>query len=202
MPRPPRYPIADVPQHVVQRGNNRQRTFFRAQDRLRYLHWLREAAAEWSCDVHAYALMTNHVHLLVTPRQPGAIASMMQSVGCRYVRYLNDWRGRTGTLWEGRYKAGLVSSEEYLWMCHRYIELNPVRAGIVGDPARYRWSSFRRNALGRPDALVSEHGAYTALGPDPASRLHAYRRLFAIDLGDEELRKIRSDLDRDVQKGA
>jgi len=194
MPRPPRYQLADIPQHVVQRGNNRQRTFFDVQDRHRYLHWLGRAASECACEIHAYVLMTNHVHLLVTPRLPMAIAQLMQSVGRRYVRYVNERRGRSGTLWEARYKASLVTTESYLMACHRYIELNPLRAGIVEDPARYRWSSFHRNALGRADGLVTEHCVYTALGPDVVARARAYRELFQTDLGPEQLDEIRGDL--------
>ena len=125
MPRPLRYDVVGVPQHVVQRGVNRQRTFFSRRDCHRYLGWLGRAAREHSCDVHAYVLMSNHVHLLVTPREPMAIAAMMQSLGRRYVPYLNHMRDRTGTLWEGRYKASLVATGSYLWACYRYIELNP-----------------------------------------------------------------------------
>lgn len=196
MPRPPRYQVADLPQHVVQRGNNRQRTFFDARDRIKYLHWLRAAAGEHACDIHAYVLMTNHVHLLVTPRHPTAIADMIQSVGRRYVRYLNERRARTGTLWEGRYKACLVTTESYLMTCYRYIELNPVRAGIVRSPERFRWSSYGRNALGRPDALVTEHSSYTALGADLAARATEYREMFKTALSPDQLTQIRRDLNR------
>jgi putative transposase len=194
MPRPPRYDLVDIPQHVVQRGNNRIRTFFDAQDRLRYLAWLGRAAAECHCEIHAYVLMTNHVHLLVTPRVSMAIADMMQSVGRRYVRYLNDRRQRSGTLWEGRYKACLVKTESYLFCCYRYIELNPVRAGIVKEAGRYRWSSFGRNALGQADALVTEHAAYDGLAPDAEGRRREYRRLFDTPLSAEMLEQIRGDL--------
>lgn len=196
MPRPPRHPHVDVPQHVIQRGNNRVRTFFCAQDRQRYLGWLRRAATECACDVHAYVLMTNHVHLLVTPREPLGIAALMQSVGRRYVRYINDRHGRTGTLWEARYRASLVSSEAYLWTCYRYIEQNPLRAGMVRQPSRYRWSSFHRNARGCADRLVVEHPLYTALGQGPDERCRAYRSLFDEPLSPAQLQEIRDDLHR------
>ena len=196
MPRPPRYEIADIPQHVVQRGHNRRRVFFSARDRYRYLEWLARAARECSCAVHAYVLMGNHVHLLVTPRLPLAISEMMQGLGTRYARYINDRRERRGALWEGRHKACLVDTESYFLACHRYIELNPVRAGIVDDPARYRWSSFRSNALGRSDPLVTRHPVYESLGRDRASCVSAYRELFATDLTSAELEQIRDDLNK------
>lgn len=201
MPRPTRYELAGVPQHVVQRGNNRQRTFFDTGGRLRYLRWLRDAAVEYPCEVHAYVLMTNHVHLLMTPLEPMAIAGLMQSLGRRYVRYVNDRRARTGTLWEGRYKASLVATDSYLMACHRYIELNPVRAGIVRDPSRFRWSSFGHNALGRPDPLITGHPVYLALGADPASRTRAYQELFETDLSADEIARIRGDLNRCAESG-
>lgn len=178
MPRPIRYDVVGVPQHVIQRGVNRQRTFFSRRDCHRYLGWLARAARDCACDVHAYVLMTNHVHLLVTPHLPMAIAELMQSLGRRYVPYVNHVRGRTGTLWEGRYKASLVATGSYLWACYRYIELNPVRAGLVRHPADFRGSSYRANALGEPDALVTPHAAYFALGRDAEERRAAYRASF------------------------
>lgn len=196
MPRPLRYDLTDCPQHVVQRGNNRQRTFFARRDYVRYLAWAGTAAADARCEIHAYVLMTNHVHMLVTPREPFAIARFMQALGRRYVRYLNDRRGRSGTLWDGRYKASLVASGDYLWNCYRYIELNPVRAGMVTDPATYPWSSFARNALGRRDGLVTDHDEYGALGPDVAARIRNYREMFREGLDAGTLEKIRASLDR------
>lgn len=196
MPRPLRYDVVGVPQHVIQRGVNRQRTFFSRRDCHRYLGWLTLAARECSCEVHAYVLMTNHVHLLVTPRQPMAIAAMMQSLGRRYVLYVNNVRGRTGTLWEGRYKASLVATGSYLWACYRYIELNPVRAGMVARPGEYRWSSFRRNFCGQHDPVVIEHSEYTELGSDVATRAAVYSRLFDEGLEDATVRDIRQSLDR------
>jgi putative transposase len=148
MARKPRIALAGYAQHVVQRGNNRQATFFAEADYRYYLDCLAEASAKYDCALHAYVLMTNHVHLLVTPNQTDGIARMMQSVGRRYVQYVNYCNKRSGTLWEGRYKASLVQSERYLLVCSRYIELNPVRAGMVTRPEAYRWSSYRANALG------------------------------------------------------
>jgi putative transposase len=196
MPRPIRYDVVGVPQHVIQRGVNRQRTFFSRRDCHRYLGWLARAARECSCEVHAYVLMTNHVHLLVTPREPMAIAAMMQSLGRRYVLYLNNARGRTGTLWEGRYKASLVASGSYLWACYRYIELNPVRAGMVARPGEYRWSSFHRNCLARPDPVVIEHPEYAELGDGVAARAAVYSQLFDEGLEDAAVSAIRQSLDR------
>jgi putative transposase len=194
MPRRPRYEITDIPQHVVQRGNNRQATFFRAEDYRQYLDWLREAAAREGCEVHAYALMTNHVHLLVTPRRPMAISRMIQSVGRRYVRHINDAHRRTGTLWEGRHHASLVSTGEYFMTCCRYIELNPVRAGMVCDPSDHPWSSYRRNARSIPDALVTEHGEYMALGRTGEERAAAYRELFKSEVDPALLAQLRQAL--------
>lgn len=194
MPRSRRYEIVDIPQHVVQRGNNRQPTFFAPRDRHFYLKCLRESAIRYQCEIHAYVLMTNHVHLLVTPRQPMAIAGVMQSVGRRYVRYVNGCYNRTGTLWEGRYRASLVARGEYLMCCYRYIELNPVRAKIVTDPADYPWTSFRRNAWGRHDSIVTDHDEYSMLGAAPQERAAAYRAMFHAGIEPARLNELRRDL--------
>ena len=194
MPRHRRYELTDVPQHVVQRGNNRQQTFFEPADFRVYLDYLREAVAENRCDVHAYVLMTNHVHLLMTPRSPMAIAKVMQSVGRRYVRRINDRNGRSGTLWEGRYKASLVATDRYLFACYRYIELNPVRGGIVPNPADYPWSSYHCNAMGLPDPLIVPHPEYSALADTPAGPAPAYRRLFDVELPTQTVKEIRDGL--------
>lgn len=170
--------LADVPCHVVARGNNRASCFPSDSDRLFYLACLNEAAARYRVDVHAYVLMSNHVHLLMTPRTAEGISLVMQSVGRRYVQRVNRRYQRTGTLWEGRHKASLVEAERYLLACYRYIEMNPVRAGIAGAPGDYRWSSYAANALGRRDDVVTLHPVYEALGPDRASRIHAYAAFF------------------------
>ena len=194
MPRQPRLDLAGLPQHVVQRGNNRQPCFLREQDYRCYLQMLREASQQQSCLIHAYVLMTNHVHLLVTPTLKGALSRCMQSLGRRYVTYFNRTYRRTGTLWEGRYKASLVDNQIYLLTCYRYIELNPVRAAMVASPEGYPWSSFRANAQGMNDPLIHPHKEYLRLGVDPAQRQTAYRSLFRTALNDDQLLDIRSHL--------
>ncbi|MGN6706252.1 MAG: transposase [Rhodanobacter sp.] len=196
MPRQPRLDVAGVPQHIVQRGNDRRPCFFQDIDHVRYLDELREACLRESCAVHAYVLMTNHVHLLMTPSAQGQVARVMQSLGRRYVRYVNDRYRRTGTLWEGRYKACLVDSEAYLLRCYRYIELNPLRAGMVANPADYRWSSYTCNALAVADPLIRPHASYLSLGADAAERCAVYRTLIEQAITPEELDGIRLHLQR------
>jgi putative transposase len=179
MARLPRLFVAKYPHHVVQRGNNRNACFLAEQDFLRYLEFLRKAAEKYEVAVHAYVLMTNHVHLLVTPAAPEGISGMMQSLGRRYVRYFNDRYHRTGTLWEGRFHGSLVQDDHYLLACYQYIELNPVRAGMVNDPAAYRWSSYGHNALGKEDPLVTPHSRYLEFGRSPSVRCKAYRKMVA-----------------------
>ncbi|MBK9160189.1 MAG: transposase [Nitrosomonadales bacterium] len=191
MPRRPRIKLAEIPQHIVQRGINREPCFFAEEDYHCYLHWLQESAADWHCAIHAYALMTNHVHLLVTPARTDGIAKLMQSIGRRYVQYINRSYRRTGSLWEGRFKSSLVQAEAYLLTCMRYIELNPVRANMVSDPAQYRWSSYRHNGLGLADERIAPHPLYLALGEDGAKRQFAYRGLFRSELDAEALSDIR-----------
>ena len=192
MPRKPRFYLAKMPVHVVQRGNNRQDIFLKDNDRSVYLEWLQEAAERYGCTVHAYALMKNHVHILVSPDSKEGISRMMQYVGRRYVPYFNHAYGRSGTLWEGRYKASLIESDGYLLACMRYIELNPVRAKLVKSPADYRWSSFMANAYGRNNPLVEPHGVYLSLGADDKARRKAYREMFRAQLPDAELGAIRA----------
>jgi putative transposase len=192
MPRLPRFDIAGVPQHVLQRGRGGNACFFSQDDYQCYLMQLLHASQRWQCAVHAYVLMPNHVHLLVTPSRLGALAGMMQSIGRNYVNYVNMTYRRTGTLWEGRYKSCLVDAEHYLLMCCRYIELNPVRAGVAVEPSVYPWSSYRCNALGDIDALISPHAQYLSLGWDDEERLQAYRDLFADDIGRANLEEIRT----------
>lgn len=178
MPRAPRLDVPGYPRHVVQRGNDRQACFLRHRDRLAYLGALQDALRTCDCRLHAYVLMDNHVHLLVTPEREGGLWRMMQSLGRRYVRWFNDVHRRTGTLWEGRYKDCLVESDRYLLACQRYIELNPVRAGIAASPGDWHWSSYAANAWGKADPLLSPHPTYLALGADPGRRFEAYRGLF------------------------
>ena len=202
MPRQPRLDLANIPQHVVQHGNDRQPCFFTDMDRVRYLQELREIALREGCGVHAYVLMTNHVHLLMTPAASGQIARVMQSLGRRYVRYINDRYRRTGTLWEGRYKSSLVDRETYLLHCYRYIELNPVRARMTADPFHYAWSSHAHNAFGRDDLLIHPHPAYLALGSTDVERNSAYRALAMENLSQDHLDAIRAHLQRQHALGS
>ncbi|WP_369943688.1 transposase [Xanthomonas medicagonis] len=195
MPRRPRLDLPGVAQHIVQRGNDRQPCFFTDIDRIRYLQDLHELSLKLSIAVHAYVLMTNHVHLLLTSQQICAVSTLMQSLGRRYVRYINTQYSRTGTLWEGRYKSCPVQQEIYLLRCYRYIELNPVRAAMVIDPADYRWSSHSCNGLGQANALVQPHGSYLAIAP-AAERTHRYRRFVLDAIDPDETAAIRLNLQR------
>jgi putative transposase len=194
MARLPRIVLPNVPIHVVQRGNNRVATFRTADDFLRYRQLLLEASERFECAIHAYVLMTNHVHLLLTPPSTVAASQMMQALGTRYVRYVNRRYQRTGTLWEGRFKSSVVDSENYLLTCARYIELNPVRAAIVSVPDDYSWSSYRGNAYGAPDSLITPHALYESLGSSPAERRLAYQALFAQPIASQALDGIRDAL--------
>jgi putative transposase len=193
MARLPRFDLPGIAQHVVQRGNNKQPCFFRRRDFQHYLHCLGRHSAGFDCEVHAYVLMTNHVHLLLTPRSRGCIPRLMQAVGRDYGRFVNLSLGRPGSLWEGRYKACLVDSERYALACYRYIEKNPVRAGMVDHPRDYPWSSFGGNALGHPDLLLTPHAAYEALASSPSERPRRYREWALAGMPQEELDAIRLD---------
>ena len=201
MPRMPRPIVPGQPLHVIQRGNNRTACFHDRQDFAVYLRVLDEMSRRAGCAIHAYVLMTNHVHLLVTPQTARGPARMMQRIGRSYVRYFNERHGRTGTLWEGRYRSALVDSDRYFLACSRYIELNPVRAGIVTDPAVYGWSSFRCNATGRADPVITQHETYRALGSCAAERCAAYRTLFDTPLGSDSLDAIRGAAKRGTVLG-
>lgn len=191
MPRHARFRVEGLPLHVIQRGNNRGPCFFAAEDRLSYLSLLQELAEAHGCGIHAYVLMTNHVHLLMTPERAEGASQLMKNLGQRYVQLVNRKHARTGSLWEGRFRSSIVDSERYLLTCHRYIECNPVRAGITPHPADYRWSSFRANALGVPSKILTGHPIYLALGADDESRRAAYADLFKQALSESELEEIR-----------
>lgn len=191
MARLPRYVLPGQPQHVIQRGNNRSALFAGEPDFQFFRDCLKEACDRQRCQIHAYVFMTNHVHLLMTPSTEEGIGKVMQSVGRRYVQYFNFTYGRTGTLWEGRYKATPIDTEGYLLTCYRYIELNPVRARLATHPREYRWSSYGSNAEGRSDPLVVAHERYRALGRDPQDRQAAYRALFQAHLDEPTLNTIR-----------
>lgn len=196
MPRRPRIHLSGLPLHIVQRGHNRDACFFSEEDFHAYRHWLAEALKENGCALHAYVLMTNHVHLLLTPTQPQDVSRLMISLGRRYVQYINKTYHRTGTLWDSRYKSSLVQADAYLLLCQRYIELNPVRAAMVDDPVHYRWSSYRANALGQSDALLTPHEVYLALDGHEPERLAAYCALFPSELAGEAIEDIRLALDQ------
>lgn len=192
MPRVARLVVPDVAVHVIQRGNNRLPCFFRPADYPIYLRYLGEYARKHGCLIHTYCLMTNHVHLLITPRRPDACALLMKHLGQCYVQTINMAHGRTGMLWEGRFKSCLVPTDQYALACYRYIESNPVRAGMVAHPGHYPWSSFMANGMGQEDNLLAPHPAIEALGHDPEARRTAYRRLFEAPLEAaciEEIRK-------------
>lgn len=192
MPRRARLRLAGLPLHIVQRGNNRTACFYADEDYALYLHHLGEMAREFRCAVHAYVLMTNHVHLLLTPALPDGPSRLMKHLGQRYVQYVNRSYRRSGTLWEGRFRSSLVQENVYFLRCHRYIELNPVRASMVSHPADYRWSSFPANAGLAASRLLSAHGEYLALGRNDGERGIAYRALFRSELDPAQLDEIRS----------
>ena len=177
MARLPRLTVPGYPHHIIQRGNNRQAIFARSADYELLLSLLEEHASKSGVAIHAYVLMSNHFHLLATPETAEGIPAMMQAVGRRYVRYFNQQQGRTGTLWEGRYKSTLIQAERYLLACMVYIDLNPVRAGLVRDPADYPWSSHGHYVGRRSDHLVTPHPLYWELGNTPFARDAAYAEL-------------------------
>ncbi len=191
MARRPRHVVPGQALHLIQRGNNRQAIFFADGDYQFYYEALQDAAHRYQCAVHAYVFMTNHVHLLLTPSSEDGPSRVMQSVGRRYVRYVNTAYRRTGTLWEGRFKSAIVDSERYLLVCSHYIEMNPIRAGMVSAPQQYRWTSYRGNAQGQADSLLSPHDVYQRLGQDLASCREGYRQLFERQLDVVTLGQIR-----------
>ena len=177
MARLPRLTLAGYPHHIIQRGNNRQMIFADAQDFEAMLALLADNAQKFAVAVHAYVLMDNHFHLLATPATAEALPLMMQAVGRSYVRYFNQRHGRTGTLWEGRYRSTLIETERYLLACMVYIDLNPVRAAMVAQPAAWPWSSHAHYLGQRSDKLVTPHALYWALGNTPFAREAAYAAL-------------------------
>ena len=184
--------MQDIPLHIIQRGNNRNNCFFDEFDYMLYLALLRASTVKHDCALHAYVLMSNHVHLLVTPGDIGGPARMMKMLGEQYVQYVNRRYKRTGNLWQGRYRSCLVSDDAYFMVCQRYIELNPVRAGMVSLPAQYQWSSHQLNLDGSTDNMITPHALHKALGGDGEQRRDAYRDLFATEVDErliEELRK-------------
>jgi len=197
MPRQPRIVLPGHPAHIIQRGNNRSATFYADDDYHFYLDALHTACKQYHCALHAYVLMTNHVHLLVTPTTESGLSRLMQSLGRCYVRYINHTYKRTGTLWEGRFKHSLIQDESYYLICSRYIELNPVRAGMVEHPADYRWSSYHHNALGLASPLIQPHTLYLALGHSTKERAEHYQSLFQAHINPETLEAIREATNKD-----
>lgn len=196
MARPPRITIPAYPHHIIQRGNNRAATFFADDDYRYFLECLRQAKVKCRCRIYAYVLMTNHFHLLVEPAEVGDLGRFMQSVGRRYVRYVNETYRRTGTLWDGRFKSAAVSRDEYLIACSRYIELNPVRAGLVTHPRDYRWSSYQRRALGASDRLLDEDPWYNGLGTTERDKQERYRQWIDAQVSEREWDEIRQATQR------
>ena len=192
MPRTARLRIHGLPLHILHRGNNRGPCFLGHADHGRYLERLHESAQRFDCRIHAYVLMTNHIHLLVSPGPDDASSWFMKRVQQDHAQYMNRTYGRTGSLWENRYYASIVDSDLYFVRTHRYIEMNPVRAAMVRHPAEYTWSSFRANAFGYPNPLISPHCVYEGLGSTPERRQTAYRQLFEIPLSEHELESIRA----------
>ena len=192
MPRRARLSLPGIPWHIIQRGNNRTVCFYAEEDYRRYLDELETLAARFGCAVHAYALMTNHVHLLLTPAKADSAGLLMKHLGQRYVQYVNRSYRRSGTLWEGRFRSCLTQTEDYVLACYRYIELNPVRAGMVRQPRDYRWTSYPANADGRRDSLITPHDQYLRLGREAEARRQAYRALFKAHLDEETVDRIRA----------
>jgi len=191
MPRPLRNYPAGTCLHLVQRGNNGQSCFHDDEERRGFLSLLKEHSLKSSCEVHAYVLMTNHFHLLLTVRERNSQANLMKSLAQRTALWRHTRHGGTGAMWDSRYHSSLIDSEAYLLLCQRYIELNPVRAGMVEFAGGYKWSSYRANAEGKADDLLCQHSVYLGLGSDPLERQHAYRELFDIPFSEKDLERIR-----------
>ncbi len=202
MSRLPRICPPGIPQHIIQRGNNRQVCFADSTDFAAYADWLYEASQACDVLVHAWVFMANHVHLLATPHSEEGVSRMMQTLGRRYVRYFNNTYNRTGTLWEGRFKSCLVDTERYFMTCQQYIEMNPVRASMVDEPADYHWSSYGANAYGLATKLCKPHESYLKLAQTAAERQAAYRQLFSVTIENAQLEAIRCAVNRGLAFGS
>jgi putative transposase len=196
MPRVARIQIPGMAQHIIQRGNNRTNIFCSPGDFQFFLAALRVLCLRYLLDIHAYALMSNHFHLVATPRTRSATSRVMCAMGSKYVRYFNRKYARTGTLYEGRYRSINIDTEAYWFTCMRYVELNPLRAGLVSAVDAYNWSSYGANGLGAPDGLVVPHPLYLSLGESPESRQRSWRQICGEALTKEQLTDIRDDLRR------
>ena len=201
MPRRARLMLAGIPLHIVQRGNNRAACFFSDEDRAFYLFHLDRLLRPSGCVLHAYCLMTNHVHLLLTATDAESCARLMKRIGQLQTQYVNRTCNRSGSLWEGRFRSCLVQSEDYVLACYRYIELNPVRAGLCLHPHEYAWSSFGSNGAGRYDSRITPHEEYLRLGPSKAERTRVYLELFGAALSAERLDEIREATNGNIVLG-
>jgi len=202
MARLNRFAPIGIPQHVIQRGNNRQPCFCEEQDYGVYTKFLKDASEKYQVEIHAWCFMTNHVHLLVTPLAEGGVSLMMQSLGRRYVQYFNRKYKRTGTLWEGRFRACLIDTDKYLLTCYRYIELNPVRARMVLHPKEYDWSSFIINTGQKTSELQTPHPVFLSLAKSEQQRYLVYQKLFDEPLCREQIEAIRFATNRGVVAGS
>lgn len=191
MARRPRVFLPGQPVHVIQRGHSRSQVFFGAEDAKTYLEWLHEASAKHGLAVHAYVLMPNHVHLLASPETEQSLPKALRDVNWRYSRYANAAHGRSGSFWDGRYKAAIVDTEHYFFACSRYVELNPVRAGLAKSTEAFRWSSYKANTGKATSDLLTPHKLYLDLGSTPAARASAYRELFEAALSEATIDAIR-----------
>jgi len=201
MPRRPRIHLDGTPLHIVQRGHSRGPCFFNEEDYACYLQWLEEALGEAECALHAYVLMSNHVHLLLTPKKAAAVPQLIMSLGRRYVQYINRSYERSGALWDSRYKSSVLQASNYLLTCQRYIESNPVRAALVDNAAHYRWTSYRHNALGAADSCITPHPLYLALGKTAKARQLAYRAAFRVQPDSVAIDNIRLALNQNQPLG-
>lgn len=201
MPRKPRVILPNHPVHVIQRGNNRSATFYTEEDYRFYYDALSKASQRCECAVHAYVLMTNHVHLLLSSSTEIGISAFMQSVGRRYVRYINQTYRRSGTLWEGRFKSSLIQDNEFYFICSRYIEMNPVRAGMVSHPKDYRWSSYGYNAQGEVNSLIKPYQLYIRLGKTDQERASCYTEMFNEPIDLKTIGKIRTATNKEQVLG-
>ena len=201
MPRRPRLEVPGMPLHITHRGVNRAATFLDEEDFLYYRGCLGEALAEQGIALHAYVLMTNHIHLLLTPSSPGRLSVAMRRLGQRYVPAFNRKHRRTGTLWEGRFKSCVVESERYLLTVHRYVELNPVRAAMVAAAEDYRWSSVHASLATASDPIVTPHAVHLGSAPDPVTRGALHRDWLRQGISDEDLRDIRMHMQQERALG-
>ncbi|MES9970330.1 MAG: transposase [Candidatus Thiodiazotropha sp.] len=190
MPRRARMYLPELPYHIVQRGNNREACFIEPENYQFYLELWQDLSRKYGVAVHAYCLMTNHIHFLVTPSNEKAISNTMKVVGSRYAQYINKKYNRTGTLWEGRHRSSLVQQNRYLLACYRYIELNPVRAGIISRPEEYHWSSYGSNGWG-DESWIQPHKEYLRLGSNKSEQCYSYRELFKAQLSEEDIHLFR-----------